>query len=168
MKAIVAVDENWGIGCDNELLYSIPEDMKFFKDVTVNKVVVMGHSTFKSLPGSRPLKNRTNIILSKDENLNIDSAIVCNSIDKLLSTIEMYDKNDVFLIGGQGIYKQLLEFCSEIYVTKINGNKKADSYFPNVDLMDNWTVSDISEMKSYNDIQYCFYKYKNDRPKNII
>ena len=162
MKAIVAVNENWGIGCNNKLLYSIPGDMKYFRATTMNKVVVMGRSTFESLPGSQPLKNRINIILSRDETLKIDSAIVCNSTEQLLDTIKAYDSNDVFLIGGQEIYSRLLEFCSEAYITKIKDNKGADKFFPNVDLMDNWVIEETSEEKIDNDICYRFCKYKNN------
>ena len=161
MKAIVAVDENWGIGCNNELLFKIPEDMKLFKNVTLNKIVVMGHSTFSSLPNSKPLKDRVNVVLSKNKALEIDTVTICNSIDEFLDISKKYNTDDVIVIGGQEIYRQLLDYCSEIYVTKVKTAKTADKFFPNLDLMSNWVMKECSEEKSHNDIKFNFCTYKN-------
>lgn len=163
MNAIVAVDEEWGIGCNGNLLFSIPEDIQHFKNLTQNKVVVMGHDTFMSLPGSKPLKNRINIVLSKNNNLKLDSVITCNSINQLLNMISIYNPDDVFLIGGQELYKQLIEYCSAVYVTKIKQLKVADRFFPNIDLLDNWKIESKSEEKFHNELIFTFYKYINNK-----
>ena len=167
MIAIVAVDENWGIGCDGELLFNIPEDMQFFKKMSDGKVVVMGYATLISLPNSKPLKNRTNIVLTKRD-LNIDGVIVCRSIDELLKTAKKYSPDDVIVMGGEQVYAQLLDYCHKIYVTKIKGMKKADRYFPNVDLLDNWKLADISEEKEHNGLKYSFNEYINTKFKILV
>ena len=163
MKAIVAVDENWGIGFDGEMLFHIPEDLKRFKALTTGKVVVMGRATFDSLPGRKPLKNRTNIVLTKNKDLLIDSVIVCHSLEDLLSAISIYDTDDVFIIGGQHIYTQLYDSCNSILVTKIKEHKEADTFFPNLDLLDYWVVESQSEESDYNGIKYTYYRYQNTR-----
>ncbi|MCL2370704.1 MAG: dihydrofolate reductase [Firmicutes bacterium] len=160
MNTIVAVDEKWGIGCDGKLLYDIPEDMKFFREMTDGKVVVMGLTTLKSLPNSKPLKNRVNIVLSydKDEVL-VDPIIVCHSIEELLKEVKKYKPEDVFVIGGQAIYRQLLDYCDTAYITKVKSTKKADTFFPDVDKLNNWTLESKSEEKEHNGLKYVFCKY---------
>ena len=161
MKAIVAVDLNWGIGCDGKLLETIPEDKKFFKEKTIGKVVVMGRETFESLPGKAPLKDRVNIVLSRNENYMDDRLIICNSIDETFDQLKKYDKNDIFVIGGEVIYKQFLSHCEEIYVTKIKNKYSADKYFPNLDEDQNWVLVESSEDKEYKGVGYNFQRYKN-------
>lgn len=161
MKAIVAVDLNWGIGCNGKLLQSIPEDMKFFKEKTMGKVVVMGRETFESLPGKAPLKDRVNIVLSRNKLFHEDRLIICNSINETLDELKKYDKNDIFIIGGEMIYKQFLAHCEEIYVTKIKNKYLADTYFLNLDKDPNWVLVESSEDKEYKGIKYSFTKYKN-------
>ncbi|MCL2069012.1 MAG: dihydrofolate reductase [Oscillospiraceae bacterium] len=164
MVAVVAVDENWGIGCDGELLYHIPEDKKFVREFTAGKVLVMGNATLKSLPGGKPLKNRINIVLSRDTSIKSDCVTVCNSVEELLDTVSVYNPDDVVVFGGEGIYKQLLDHCTAIYVTKIKGSKKADRFFPDLDLLCNWQIESKSEEKEYNGLKYAFYKYI---PRNL-
>jgi len=162
MNTIVAVDEKWGIGCDGKLLYDIPEDMRFFREKTAGKVVVMGLTTLKSLPSSKPLKNRVNIVLSFDDDpVLAGDIIVCKSIDELLKAVKVYDSKDVFVIGGQAIYRQLLEHCKVAYITKINGAKKADTFFPDVDKLDNWELESVSEEKEHEGHKFTFCKYIN-------
>ena len=167
MKLIVAVDEQWGIGRNNELLFSIPEDKIFFKESTVGKIVVMGHNTLKSLPSSLPLKNRINIILTRDNSIKIAGAIVCGSINQLGSVLSMCLSDEVFVIGGHSIYAQLIDYCDEAYVTKIFSKKNADRFFPNIDAADNWEIIEKSQTKTFDGIDYCFLKYKNLMPKKI-
>ena len=127
MKAIVAVDKNWGIGKNNDLLFSIPEDMKFFRETTKGKVVVMGSNTLKSLPNGNPLKNRVNIVLSKT--VKRDDCIIVNNVEQLLETVKLYNPDDVYVMGGAMVYKTLLPYCSEILVTKVNADGFADVFF---------------------------------------
>lgn len=161
MKAIVAVDSNWGIGCNNELLQMIPEDMKFFKEKTLNKVVIMGRATFESLPGKKPLKDRVNIVLSKNEKFFNKDIIIARSIEEILDLTANYKSEDVFVIGGESVYRQFLPYCSEAYVTKINNVYLADKYFINLQEEKTWILSELSENKQYNNIEYRFAKYIN-------
>jgi len=118
MKAIVNVDKNWGIGNDGDLLQFIPADMKFFKENTIGNVVVMGRTTFDSLPGKQPLKDRTNIVLTKNKSFQNDGVIVLNSVEEVLKEVTKYSEDEVYIIGGEMIYKQLLPYCKEAYITK--------------------------------------------------
>lgn len=161
MKAIVAVDLNWGIGCGGKLLQSIPEDMKFFKEKTIGNVVVMGRETFESLPGKNPLKDRINIVLSRSESFNDDRLIICNSIDETLKELQKYENDKIFIIGGESVYKQFLPYCDELYVTKIHNKYEADRFFPNIDIMSNWDLVKESEVKEYNNVRYVFSTYIN-------
>ena len=162
MKAIVAVDLNWGIGCGGKLLQSIPEDMKFFKEKTIGNVVVMGRETFESLQGKNPLKDRINIVLSRSESFNEDRLIICNSIDETLNELQKYENDKIFIIGGESVYKQFLPYCDELYVTKIYNKYEADRFFPNIDIMSNWDLVKESEVKEYNNVRYVFSTYKNN------
>lgn len=103
MNLIVAVDENWAIGYNNELLVSIPDDMKFFRETTTGKVVIMGRKTLESFPGGRPLKNRVNIVITKKEDYEVDGAVVVHSVEEAVNEASKYDENDVFVIGGGSV-----------------------------------------------------------------
>ena len=159
MKIIVAVDSNWGIGCDGNLLQHIPEDMKFFKEKTIGNVVVMGRETFESLPGKNPLNGRVNIVLSRNNSFKDDRLTICKSIEETFKELEKYNNDEIFIIGGETIYKQFLPYCDELYITKIKNKYKADRFFPNVDIMENWELVEASEVKEYKDIKYIFSRY---------
>lgn len=160
MKAIVAVDQNWGIGYQGDLLQRIPDDMKFFKQMTIHKVVIMGRGTFDSLPGRTPLPDRINIVLSKTLNDEFGSSlIVCQSLAQLLEEIRKYDPDDLCVIGGESIFNLLLPYCSEVYVTKILKTYPADKYFTNIDRAEDWQLVYEGELQSYKDIQFKFTKY---------
>lgn len=152
MNLIVAVDKNWGIGCDNKLLAHIPEDMKFFREMTMGKVVVMGRKTFESLPNGA-LPNRTNIVLSRDENFKADNVRIHNSIG--------IGDDSVFVIGGESIYKQYLPLCKRAYVTKIDAEFEADRYMENLDKHPDWTVESSKKMSTQSGIDIEFVTYKN-------
>ncbi len=160
MNLIVAVDKNWGIGKDNDLLVSIPEDMKFFKNTTTGHVVVMGRKTLESFPKKKPLPNRTNIVLTRDDNYEVENAIVVHSREELLEAIADYNNDEVFVIGGASIYKQLLSDCSVAYVTHIEEGFEADTFFPNLDESEEWKMVDAGEMKEHKGIQYRFTRYE--------
>lgn len=161
MKAIVAVDLNWGIGYRGNLLLRIPDDMKFFKQMTLGKVVIMGRETFESLPGQEPLKDRINIVLSKSECFKNEKITICCSLDELFQELRKYNLDEVFVIGGESVYAQLLPYCTEAYVTKIESKYVADKYFINLDKEEAWKIVSIGEMRSYNNTQYSFLKYVN-------
>ena len=160
MKAIVAVDKNWAIGYKNELLVSIPADMRFFRDQTTGKVVVMGKNTLESFPGGKALKNRVNIVVALEKSYKAPDAIVVNSIEDAIAEASKYNTDDVYVIGGASIYKQMLQFCDTAYVTKIDHTYVADTYFPNLDEDENWKMTEISEEQTYYDLEYRFTKYE--------
>lgn len=161
MKAIVAVDSNWGIGCSGKLLFNIPEDLKFFKEKTLGKVVVMGRETLESLPGREPLKDRVNIVLSRNISFSKDGVIVCHSLEDLFAELNKYDSGDVFVIGGESVYSQLLMYCTEAYVTKVQGMRAADRHFMRLDDEEDWKTVWSSELKTFRDVQFRFIKYEH-------
>lgn len=160
MNMIVAVDNNWAIGNKNELLVSIPADMKFFRQETTGNVVVMGRKTLDSFPGGMPLKNRTNIVLTGNRNYSVKDAIVVHDLDELLEELKKYPSEAVYVIGGGSIYRQLLPYCDVCHVTKIDHTYEADTYFPNLDEDEEWEITADSEEQTYFDIAYQFLKYE--------
>ena len=144
MNIIVAVDKNWAIGKENKLLVSIPADMKFFRSTTTGKVVVMGRKTLESFPNGLPLKNRTNIVLTKDKNYKVKDAIIVHSIEEALEELKNYASEDVYVIGGDSIYAQMLPYCDTAHVTKIDFGYEADAWFPNLDENEEWKIAEES------------------------
>ena len=132
MNLIVAADKNWGIGKDNKLLVSIPSDMKFFRQETMGKVVVMGRKTLESFPNGLPLKNRTNVVLTSDKNYQVKDAVIVHSIDEVLEELKKYD-----------------DFAFE-----------ADTHFPNLDEDPEWEITATSDEQTYFDLEYTFVKYE--------
>ena len=166
MKAIVCVDKNWAIGLNDKLLFDIKEDLLHFKKLTINKVCVMGYNTYKSLPNGA-LKNRTNVVLTSKQ-ISIDGAVVCNNVKELDSFLKNYDSNDVFVIGGQQIYKLLLSHCQEAIVTKIEQEKNANKFFPNLDNLKNWTLKQKAELKNEDNLPASILIYKNIDVKKAL
>lgn len=160
MNLIVAVDENWAIGNKNELLISIPADHKFFRQETTGKVVVLGRKTLETFPQGLPLKNRTNIILSTNSSYQVKDAVVVHSVEELLKEVEQYNTEDVYIVGGESIYRQMLPYCKVAHVTKIDHSYEADAYFPNLDEDSEWQITADSEEQTYFDITYHFLKYE--------
>lgn len=160
MKLIVAVDNNWAIGSGNDLLFNIPEDMKRFKAFTTGNIVVMGYNTLLSFPGSRPLPNRKNIVLCDDPSVNVEGAVMCGSLDALLEELKNYDSDKIFVIGGAMVYKLLLDYCSEAYITKIqSAGENPDKFFPNLDESPDWEIFETSEIREHNGIKFCYVTY---------
>lgn len=160
MKAILAADKNWGIGYNNHLLVSIPSDMKFFRQTTTGKVVVMGRKTLESFPNGMPLKNRTNIVLTGNQNYQVKDAIVVHSEDELMEELKKYETDDIYVIGGESVYRMMLPYCDTAYVTKIDRAFQADTFFPNLDEMDEWEMTEESEEQTCFDLEFCFTKYE--------
>ena len=160
MNLIVAVDNNWAIGNKNELLVRIPNDHKHFREETTGKVVVLGRKTLETFPQGLPLKNRTNIILSRDPKYQVKDAIILHSIEELLEELKKYNEEDIYIIGGESIYRQMLPYCKVAHVTKIDREYEADTYFPNLDQDENWHITADSDEQTYFDIAYQFLKYE--------
>ncbi len=160
MKCIVGVDKNWAIGNKGKLLVSIPNDMKMFRAETSGKVVVLGRKTLATFPNGAPLKNRTNIILTRDENFTVQDAIIVHSVEELLEEVKKYPPEDVYVIGGDSIYKQLLPYCDTAIVTKSDQAFEADAYFPNLEKDPVWKMTGESEEQTYFSLEYTFQRWE--------
>ena len=163
MNLIVAVDNNWAIGNKNELLIRIPNDHKHFREETTGKVVVLGRKTLETFPQGLPLKNRTNIILSRDKDYKVKDAIVVHSIEELLEELKNYRDEEIYIIGGDSVYRQMLPYCNVAHVTKIDYEYEADAYFPNLDEDEEWEITADSDELTYFDIAYQFLKYERKK-----
>lgn len=160
ISMIVAVDKNWAIGNKGKLLLSIPDDMKFFRETTTGNVVIMGKNTLKSFPNGLPLKNRVNIVLTKDNTFTAKEAVIVQSIDEALKEAEKYSDKEIYIIGGASVYEQMLDYCDTAYVTYIDYAYEADCYFPNLDKNEDWKLTEESEEQTYFDVEYYFRKYE--------
>ena len=162
MKIIVAADRNWGIGKDNKLLVSIPADMRMFRQETMGKVVVMGRKTLESFPDGRPLKDRVNIVMTRNPDFQAKGVIAVHSLDELWKVLEDIPPENIYCIGGDSIYRLLLPFCSEAYVTRIDYEYQADRFFPDLDSDPEWRLVSESEEQTYFDLSYRFTKYSSE------
>ena len=160
MNLIAAVDKNWAIGLRNKLLVSIPADMKFFREVTTGNVVVMGRKTLESFPNGQPLKKRTNIVLTSDPDYQVKDAVVVHNMDELHEELKKYPSDSIYILGGESVYRQLLDECDVAHITKIDYEYEADAYFPNLDEMEDWELAEEGEEQTFFDIEYYFNKYK--------
>lgn len=160
MIAILSADQNWGIGLKGELLVRIPNDMKNFRKLTTGNVIVMGRKTLESFPNGAVLPNRVNIVLTKNQDYQAKGAVIVHSEEELMEELKNYPDKQVYVIGGESIYRQLLPYCEEAYVTKIDYAYQADRYFPNLDEMEDWELTEEGEEQTFFDIEYYFNKYK--------
>lgn len=160
MKLVVAVDKNWAIGNKGELLVHIPEDMKQFRRLTETHVVVLGRKTLQTFPGGRPLKNRTNIVMSRTGNDFGEGAVVARSVEEVLELAKQYGDDEMYVIGGSMVYEALLPYVDTAYVTYIDYAYEADAFFPNLDELDDWEIVEESEEQTYFDVEYYFRTYK--------
>lgn len=167
MNLIVAVDNNWGIGSNNGLLYNLKQDMNYFKEKTTDKVVVMGDRTLASFPGGNPLKNRINVCISDNPNFKKEGVTVVNSLQELFETLSFYESENIFVIGGAYVYKQLLPYCHRAYITKIKSEKPADRFFPNLDADENWILDKASDPCYENETVFYFCEYVNKNPQKF-
>lgn len=159
MNLIAAVDSNWAIGNAGGLLVRIPNDMKYFRELTAQRVVVAGRKTIDTFPGGLPLQNRLNIILSENKDYKLKNAVVVHSLAELLLKTGQYDDSDIYVIGGQSVYAQLLAYCTTAYITKIEHTYAADAYLENLDKNKEWKLAEESEEQTYFDLEYVFRKY---------
>ena len=164
MKLIAAVDRNWAIGYKGKLLASIRADHMNFKKLTLGKIVVLGRKTLETFPGGRPLVQRRNIILSGNMNYKVKDAEVVHSKEELLELIRDEDTDDVFIIGGESVYREFLPLCDTAIITKINYTYEADAYFPNLDRDEDWECVETGEEQTCFDMEFYFTRY--ERKKN--
>lgn len=159
MNLIVAVDSNWAIGKENKLLVSIPQDMKFFRETTKGKVVAMGRKTLESFPQGRPLANRVNIVISHNPDYQVKDAIVVHSVEEAMQECKKH-KGEVFVIGGESIYRAMLPYCNIAYVTRTDHVYEADTWFPDLDKDPDWQKTAETDEQTYFDLEYVFAKYE--------
>ncbi len=164
MNLIACVDENWAIGLKNKLLVSIPADMKFFRETTTGKIVVMGRRTLESFPNGKPLSDRTNIVLSRDPDYAVKGAVIVHDLDELHEELAKYPSEDIYVIGGESVYRLLLDECDTAHITKVNYCFDADAYFPNLDELPEWHITADSDEQTYFNLEYYFYRYEKKEP----
>lgn len=165
MKTIVAVDKEWGIGKNNDLLFHLSQDLKYFKERTLDKVIVMGGNTLLSFPGSKPLPRRTNIVLT--DVFTRDDCIICKTLDELSSELKKYNDDDIFIVGGAMFYRTMIDYCSEAYITKVDEIGEAQVFFPNLDEKENWSEVESGEPIIDNGHTIRFTKYVNNNVKEF-
>ena len=166
--SILNCDKEYGIGKKNGLLFSLKEDMSFFRKTTLNHVVAMGENTLLSFPGSKPLKNRTNIVLSQDPTHNYEGVINVHSFEEFLRVINEYSqKEDVYIIGGASIYRQTLPYVDYVYLTKVDAIGGAEVFFVNIDADERFNLISESEPIQDGEYQIRFVTYRNNNKKVI-
>ena len=166
MRAIFHADREWGIGKSNDLMFSLPKDMKFFRETTKGKVVVMGLNTLKSFPNGKTKKNRINIVLSFHD---VDEDVVTvHSLDELFEELKKYPADDVFVIGGASVYRTLIPYCTEVLVTKVDASGGADVFVPDLDEDENFCLSYESKAEEDNGYTIRFCTYRNLFPKEVL
>ena len=166
MHAIVAADKNWGIGRNNELLVRIPNGMKNFSRMTEGNVVVMGRKTLESFPGGKPLPNRVNIVLTRQEGYDGKGAVVVHSEEELREVLAKYTE-EIFIIGGESIYRMMLPYCEDAYVTCLDYAYEADTWMPDLNREDGWELAERGEEQTCFDLIYYFTTYKNTACKKF-
>ena len=160
MKAIAAIDLNLGIGKDNDLLITIPEDMKRFRRITTGKTVVMGHSTLKSFPGGKPLPNRENIVFSRSEQPPKEGVTYVHSVEELMELLKDRNSDDVYVIGGGTVYSLLLPYCDELNLTVVEHTFDATVFFPDFRKDKSWTLAGVSQTFTHDLVKYRFEDYR--------
>ena len=163
--AIVHADREWGIGKGNDMMFSLPADMKFFRTTTMGHTVVMGSNTLRSFPGQKPLKNRTNIVLSRGTVR--DDCVIVRSYDELKAEMKKRENEDIYVIGGGAIYKELLPYCHGALVTKVDAVGGAEVFFPNLDKHPDFVCVDEGEPIDDNGYTIRFTTYQNNKVKNL-
>ena len=165
---ILCVDKKWGIGRHNGLLFSLPKDMKFFKETTLNHVVALGENTLLSFPNSKPLKDRYHIVLSQNEDHNYQGVENVHDFEEFLKAIKKHSENeDVYIIGGASIYRQTLPYVNKVLLTKVDAIGGAELYFPDLDKDPYFELKEESEEIEDNGYKIKFCTYINKKPQKI-
>lgn len=159
MDIVVAVDSNWGIGLNGTQTIVIPEDRKYFRELTKNSTVILGRRTLMDFPNAKPLKNRRNIILTTDTSFEVEGGEVAHSVEEAIKLCK--DDEQVFIIGGASVYEQFLPLCKYAYVTKLYASAEADRFFKNLDASPDWQLYSPEDKKLSGEIGYAFVKYEN-------
>ena len=162
MNAIVIVDQNWAIGCEDHLLFDLPTDMKHFRTLTQGGTVILGRRTLESFPGGRPLPQRRNIVLTHRPGFQREGAEVVHNPQEALALAAQTPENEIWVIGGSSVYTALLSKCRKVYLTKVEAKApEADSFFPNLDKLPKWQQVAESEPMEENGLRFRFLTYEN-------
>lgn len=159
MKCIVLADKNWGIGKKGRMPVNIPADMKLANNETIRKTIIMGRKTFESNPANQIMSSRRCIVLTKNKQFRARNIITAYSVDQALEFVKDVDTDDVYVMGGEQIYKAFLEYCDEVLVTKIDYTYESDAFFENLDQASEWELTEESEEQTYFNLEYKFCKY---------
>ena len=160
MDAIVAVDLDWGIGYQDDLLFRIKADLKRFKHMTQGQVVILGRKTLQTFPGGRPLPERVNLVVSRNQSLAIAGATVCHSRAEVLATVALYPDKHVYVIGGSTIYREFLQDCQRVYVTRVQHRQQSDTYFPDLDALPGWECVLSEPVQEENGLLFNYLVYE--------
>ena len=166
MNLYVTADANWDIGHNGNLLIQIPQSQKMFLEETKGKVLVMGRKALATLPQGMPLASRTNIVLSTNLKLLVKGATVVHSLEELFEELKQYPDEDVYVVGGESIYKQLLPYCKVAHVVKLDHSYAANKFFPDLDKDGEWKLTADSDELTYFDIAYEFLRYERNTTAN--
>lgn len=167
MNCIVNVTENWGIGYQGQLAIAIHADLRRFRELTTGHTVVLGRKTLATFPGGRPLKNRENIILTRDAAFSCEGARVMHSAEDVLAFARANGHDDLWIIGGESVYRQLVPYCRMAYVTKTFADVPADAFFPDLDALENWSVAEALPAGEEDGVRYQFLNYCNSSPLEV-
>lgn len=159
MNLIVAADSKWGIGKEGGLLANLPTDMKYFRDMTSGKVLVMGRKTLESMPGRKGLPNRINYVLTSKQSYEAEGCIVVNSPEELWAELSKYESDDIFLIGGAAVYNAFYKLCDRLYITKIDADLGADTFIVNMAEDKDFKLESESAPVTENGLTYRFTTY---------
>lgn len=165
MNMIFSADQAWGIGKNNALLFRVPGDMRYFRQMTTGKVVVMGRKTLQSLPGAKPLPDRQNVVLTQDADFSTEGVTVCHSLLALFAQLEPYTDDNIMIIGGEQVYRQLMPYCSHAYITRWQATAEADSFVPDFDAAHGWSLTEQSKTQEEKGVAYRFCTYTQQTPK---
>jgi dihydrofolate reductase len=166
MNLIAAADQNWGIGHHGRLLCHLPADLRRFKELTTGKIVVMGRCTLQSLPEGRALVGRRNIVLSRGSFAAADCLVV-DSLQQLLKMLSLYDSDDIFVIGGASLYRELLPYCGRAYITRLAATFPADRHLPDLDQLPGWQLVDSSAPLCHEGLRFNYCLYENSQPRPL-
>ena len=160
MNMIVCADSRWGIGKKGELLVRIPADQRMFREHTGGNVVLGGRKTMEGLPGKMPLNGRVNIVLTSKKGYTFGDAVIVHSMEEALLELKKYEEDRIYIIGGGKVYQEFLPYCNRVYVTKVDYQYEADTFFPNLYKSDEWVMTHDSEEQTYYDLEYYFTIYQ--------
>ena len=164
MNAIVVVDQNWAIGCNGDLLFSLPTDMKRFRSLTIDGTVILGRKTLDSFPGGRPLPRRRNIVITRKVDFDREGCEIVSGTAAALEAAADTEADKLWVIGGGSVYTALLSKCKRVYLTKVDAAAEdADTFFPNLDKLPGWEIEAVSDPVEENGVTYRFIDYINTK-----